>query len=220
MKKQDRILLTVEEEAPAPHRAFGNPIDSKQRLRLVVDAAAKRFELQGFHGTSLQHIADDVGITKAALYHYLDSKEQLLFLIHDAFISTMLDSAEKFIAEHDDPVEQLSFYVTDILTTVANYRPYVKAFFRDYGVLEGDLQAELREKRTHYEHLVETTIRTGIEQGTFASTLDPHHAALFLFGACNWSFQWFRSEKDDVEVLSEQWIQMLMRGFGPAVATT
>lgn len=213
MKKHDRVLLT--EEPAAPQRAFGNPLDSRQRLRLVVDAAARRFEAQGFHGTSLQQIADDVGITKAALYHYLDSKEQLLFLIHDAFISTMLDSAEKFIAEHDDPIEQLSFYVTNILTTVANYRPYVKAFFRDYGVLEGELQAELREKRAHYERLVENTIRTGIEQGTFSEQLDPHYAALFLFGACNWSFQWLRSEKDDVEQLSQQWIRMLVRGFLP-----
>lgn len=214
MKKQDRILLTTQEESTAPQRAFGNPIDSKQRLRLVVDAAARRFELQGFHGTSLQHIADDVGITKAALYHYLDSKEQLLFLIHDAFVSTMLASAEQFIAEHDEPVEQLTFFVTDILDTVANYRPYVKAFFRDYGVLEGELQAELREKRAHYEQLVETTIRAGIEQGTFSASLDPHRAALFLFGACNWSFQWYRSDKDDVQELSRQWIQMLMSGFG------
>ena len=208
------LRLRAEDVEKQRKSAFGNPNDAARRLRLVVDAAALRFEANGFHGTSLQQIADDVGITKAALYHYLDSKEQLLFMIHDAFVTAMIESAEAFISDHADPTEQLSFFISNIFDTVTRYRPYVKAFFRDYGVLKGDLQKSLRDKRAHYERLVEDAIRAGIEDGSFSSELDPRHAALFLFGACNWSFHWIKpNQPQRAQELAMQWEKMLMQGF-------
>lgn len=203
------------EEPVAPRSAFGNSFDARQRLRLVVDAAARRFEANGFHGTSLQQISDDVGITKAALYHYVNSKEQLLFMIHDTFVSTMIENAEAFLAEHDDPIDQIRFYVNSIFMTVTEFRPYVKAFFRDYGVLGGEYDTSVREKRHHYEKLVETSIKAGIDRGVFDAELDAHDAALFLFGACNWSFHWLPPNSPELaEQLAEKWSTMILKAFG------
>jgi TetR/AcrR family transcriptional regulator, cholesterol catabolism regulator len=212
--KQSFRLDRGERKAPPPVRAFGNALDANERLRRILDASAARFETNGFHGTSLQHIADDVGITKAALYHYVSSKEELLFTIHDVFVTSMIESAEAFIAENTDPVERIRFFVQEIFLTVACYRPYVKAFFRDYGVLQGDLQTELRNKRHHYESIVEQAVTDGIEQGKFRSNLDPHEATLFLFGACNWSYQWLQvGDQAKARDLSARWCDMLLEGF-------
>lgn len=194
--------------------AFGRPAGLSERTRLIIDAAARRFETRGFHGTSLQDVADDIGITKAALYHYFSSKDELLYLTHDVFISTMLDAAEEFVANHDDPLEQLDFYIRNILTTVAEYGPYVRAFFRDYGVLQGELAEQIHAKRDRYEELVEECIARGVEQGAFRPDLDPRMAALFLFGACNWSYQWLKPDgKMNAEQIAASWYEMLMGGF-------
>jgi AcrR family transcriptional regulator len=207
-------LRLHDESAPASQSAFGSQYDSKQRLRIVLDVAAKRFEADGFHGTSLQQIATDVGVTKAAIYHYVDSKEQLLFLIHDAFVSSMIDSAERYLEEARTPADQLRFFVLNIFETVAEYRPYVKAFFRDYGVLNETLHAELREKRRRYEGLVTTAIRQGIDSGEFAPDLDESQATLFLFGACNWSYQWLPSgDMQAAKARADEWLRMLLKAF-------
>ena len=214
MGETDALRLRAEQVANSRKSAFGNSSDAAHRLRLIVDAAALRFEGNGFHGTSLQQIAEDVGITKAALYHYLDSKEHLLFMVHDAFVTAMIDSAEEFIAGHPDPTEQLSFFISNIFDTVTKYRPYVKAFFRDYGVLSGELQTRLRNKRAHYEDIVKNAISAGIDDGSFSPHLDPHHAALFLFGACNWSLHWIKpNESERAQELAKQWEAILLHGF-------
>jgi AcrR family transcriptional regulator len=47
----------------------------------IVTAALDAFALEGFRGTSLQEIADKVGITKAGLLHHFSSKEELLLAV-------------------------------------------------------------------------------------------------------------------------------------------
>jgi AcrR family transcriptional regulator len=47
----------------------------------VVDAAAKVFQEKGFAAASLEDIAVEVGMRKGSLYHYINSKEDLLFAV-------------------------------------------------------------------------------------------------------------------------------------------
>ena len=194
---------------------FGRGTSSGDRRRVVIHKAAELFEARGFHGTSMQDVADSVGITKAALYHYVNSKEDLLYEIHDAFISQMLDDARSFVADNDDPVAQLRFFIRNILETVVEYRPYVRAFFQELGQLTNDdLDAEIRQKRDAYEQLVEDCLSRGQQLGLFSLPTSPRPAALFFFGACNWSYQWLRAEGPmSVDDLTEAWFDLFMRGF-------
>jgi AcrR family transcriptional regulator len=52
-----------------------------QRRREIVDAAARIFARHGYHAGSLRHIADEVGVTGAALIRYFGSKEGLLVAV-------------------------------------------------------------------------------------------------------------------------------------------
>lgn len=194
---------------PREYKAFGRQSDTDERVRLIVDAAARSFEARGFHGTSVQDIADAVGLTKAALYYYVKTKEDLLALVHDAFVSTMLEAAEEFVAKNDDPMDQLMFFVENILVTVAEYRPYVRAFFQDLSALRGDSYERVVAKRNRYEHLVSECLMNGIKTGAFARDLDPKLTTLYLFGACNWTYQWLHPEGPlSIDELVETW-----RGF-------
>lgn len=52
-----------------------------QRRREIVDAAARIFARHGYHAGSLRHIAEEVGVTGAALIRYFGSKEGLLVAV-------------------------------------------------------------------------------------------------------------------------------------------
>ena len=86
----------------------------RRRQSEILEAAAVVFREKGYESTSIQDIADAVGILKGSLYYYIDSKEELLYEIlrktHDdalrnvertqAFEGTALEKVREFVASH------------------------------------------------------------------------------------------------------------------------
>ena len=66
--------------------------DTRQRL---IDVAVELFIRHSYAGTSLQMIADELGFTKAAIYHHFRTREQLL----DAVVSPILERLKTVITE-------------------------------------------------------------------------------------------------------------------------
>lgn len=163
----------------------------------------------------MQDIAAAVGITKSALYHYVKSKEQLVFEIHDAFVSTMIEDSKSYMASHPDPEDQLEFIVANIFAAAADYRPYVRAFFQDVRTLEGEeWYGRIVEKRDEYEDLVIDCLKRGVADGIFELEVTPTLASRFLFGACNWSYQWLDPAGPvKPEDMAKAWYRMLLKAF-------
>jgi AcrR family transcriptional regulator len=64
----------------AKRRALGN--DASSTRERILDAALELFLAQGYDGTSLRQIAEQLGVTKAALYYHFESKEDILRALH------------------------------------------------------------------------------------------------------------------------------------------
>ena len=73
------------------------PAERSASAQRVLDAALELFAEHGFEGTSLQQIADRLGVTKAAVYYHFRSKDDLLSaLVEPAFdeLNQLLDEAD------------------------------------------------------------------------------------------------------------------------------
>ncbi|MCX4096470.1 TetR/AcrR family transcriptional regulator [Nocardia sp. alder85J] len=70
------------------------PSDTKQRIQ---DVARELFTRQGVHRTSLQEIADQLGITKPALYYHFSSREELVRSI----VAPIIDEEEAFLSAQE-----------------------------------------------------------------------------------------------------------------------
>ncbi|MEO3759252.1 helix-turn-helix domain-containing protein [Mycobacterium sp. B14F4] len=84
--------------------------DTRQRL---IDAAVALFTRHSFAGTSLQMIADELGFTKAAIYHHFRTREQLLGAVLDPMLAelrTIVDDAEGRRTAHARAERMLSGY--------------------------------------------------------------------------------------------------------------
>lgn len=73
----------------------------------IVAESARVFRRRGYHGTRLADIARALGITKAALYHYIGSKEELRFQCYAMSLDAGLDVIRQVRAELSTPAEQL-----------------------------------------------------------------------------------------------------------------
>lgn len=84
--------------------------DTRQRL---LDAAVELFTRHSFAGTSLQMIADELGFTKAAIYHHFRTREQLLAAVLEPILTrlrTVVDEAEGRRTAHARAEHMLSGY--------------------------------------------------------------------------------------------------------------
>lgn len=191
--------------------------NADDRRRIIIDRAARLFERNGFEGTSMQDIADEVGLAKGAIYHYIRSKQELLYEVHNTFIEDMLEKALGYDGKIVDPSEKLRCFIRDILETVARYGPYVRVFFQEMKSLEPAQMLEIGSKRNRYTKLVERCIEAGIATGAFRAELDPRLSALFIFGACNWTYQWYRVDGGlKPEELTAVFYAMVMEGCAGA----
>src|SRR5690606_2591801 len=60
--------------------AVASPEQQRElKRRAILRVASRLFNEKGFHGTSLDEIADVLGVTKTALYYYVRSKDALLY---------------------------------------------------------------------------------------------------------------------------------------------
>ena len=72
------------------------------RRTAIVDAAAKLFAERGYHATGTAELCQAVGLGKGSLYYYVQSKENLLYLIHERVMGQVFDTATQ-IAGLDEP---------------------------------------------------------------------------------------------------------------------
>ena len=156
----------------------------------IVAQAVALFDAKGYAGTSVNDIADALGLSKPALYHYIQRKEDVLYWIHEDFAQMLIAKLEGRLAEPRPLRDQLRDVVRDILALMVTHRVYLRVFFEHFRELDPERQAEIAEQRNHYRHLVQGVIERGSASGEFRA-LDAGITTVSIFGMCNWAYQWY-----------------------------
>lgn len=189
-------------------------VRSSGRREEIISAAADLFSRLGYHQTSMEDIAEAVGISKPTLYHYTKSKAEIVGWIHDKIADRMLASFEEIIAQGVEPHRRLWHVIHETICVMESEPGHLNVFFEHYRDLDKASRRVASRKREKYYRLVVTSIEEGIEAGTLR-TDDPELSALALFGMTNWAFQWFkpgggRSSED----IADHFWGLLVEGLG------
>ncbi|MDT5008817.1 MAG: hypothetical protein QOH57_434 [Mycobacterium sp.] len=116
-------------EKPQGRRRLGSVTRSAAQAR-VLDAALGLFTERGVSGTSLQMIADAVGVTKAAVYHQFRTKEEIVIAVTDAELGKLEDALEAAEAE-DDPLRARKVLLTRVIDMAIDRRGAVRTLQSD-----------------------------------------------------------------------------------------
>ena len=73
----------------------------------IIERCAVLFDKVGYHGTSMQMLADDVGLGKPSLYHYFRSKTDILYEMHQTHIDALIEGLPSGDAAAADPAQSL-----------------------------------------------------------------------------------------------------------------
>lgn len=184
----------------------------------VVRVATRLFTERGIRGVSLQNIADDVGLTKGALYHYFSSRDDLLRQVFGDWIAEELASLRRQTAQPGDAAEKLHAYVQyHVASVVANVELYTLSFFSEVEI-PPDVRAEFRGLKRQSDSILIDILRQGVDEGWCAGP-DVKVVAFAIDGMCNWLCQWYdpagpKSAND----IANDFLTLLMHGLGNAQA--
>jgi len=154
----------------------------------IIGHCAALFDKVGYHNTSMQMLADEVGLGKPTLYHYFPSKLSILYAIHDTHIRALLDGLRE--VGEQSPLAALRAACIDILRQIADHPGYVRAFMDNYGDLEGEMRDRIRAARREYFETIRRLIEDGIARGEFRPC-DTTLATYGFLGMCNWAYKWY-----------------------------
>jgi AcrR family transcriptional regulator len=87
------------------------------------------FDAHGYRNTSLEDVALLVSIAKPTLYHYFQSKEEILRFIHEEFIQLLTEKYLQRVGSGVEPEELVLGAMKDILSLMVSHRGYVSVFF-------------------------------------------------------------------------------------------
>ena len=161
------------------------------RRQIIIDTSAPVFARNGYHATGIMElcVANDLG--KGALYHYINSKEELLAGIHDRVMDEVMVGADRVADSGGSPSEQLARHGDELLDVIHRYPDHVWVFLHEYPVLTGDRAVQFRRRRRGYERRIEAVLRAGVESGEFRD-IDPWLTALAWLGMHNYTYLWLK----------------------------
>jgi len=190
-------------------------LDKSQRKRRIIDAAIKVFHQKGYRAATLDDVANELGLTKAAIYHYVSSKENLLSIIYMQALENYFANAHK-ISELDlSPPEKMRSFIRNHIKHVAVENLALLAVFltEENQLPEEDYRKIRREKRK-YNQVVEAIIEAGVAQGCFKPT-DARLQANAILALCNSLPRWYKPGQSpyDPDQISEHLIALLEGGY-------
>lgn len=156
----------------------------------IINAATRLFGDKGYSSTSIKDICEEAGISKGGLFYYFDSKEAILYVIHDIFIDYEIREALKIIDQEKSPREILYDLVVCQVESIGKYRSYVRVFYREKDFFSHGKFTEIKAKRNQYENMFVEVIKAGIQCGEFRHDMRPELIVKFIFGICNWTYLW------------------------------
>ena len=154
-------------------------------------AALRIFREKGYHGASMQDIADAVGLLKGSLYHYIESKEELLARVFEGALEDTLADLGKIAAGNGSARERMRAMVRAYALAIVRNLDAVGVYLREWRALPSRDLAVVRERRRAMRRLFEGVIADGMRARDFARG-DTKLAALAIVGMCNWLYEWYR----------------------------
>lgn len=183
------------------------------RVREIVEAAAVAFYDHGYEATSMQDIADRVGMLKGSLYHHISSKEELLAAVLRDTQAGGLDIVERHQAmEGMSCREVLRSFVTAYTLYCIDNRMRSAIFDREFRSLAPATRRELIATRDRFDQFLRSLLRDGMQAREFSRDLDVVVTAITIYSVMNTIYRWYSpSGKISRAMLSEQLADLVDR---------
>jgi len=177
----------------------------------IIRAGVQIFNEQGYEATSVSDLTGRLGLTKSALYHHVDSKEQILQIaLEDALGG--LEQALTEALSRPTAGERLTGIIQGAVRVLTERQPQVTLLLRLRG--NSEIEAAALTRRRSFDHTVTQLVREAQSEGLVRADLDAGVATRLIFGMINSVVEWYRPDGPvDPALLSEEILAVTLKGL-------
>ena len=172
----------------------------------------------------MRDLSRATGMSLAGLYHYVDSKERLLYLIQRHTFATILERLHGRLEGEADPVTRLRIFIRNHLEYFLANMKAMKVLSHEDDVLKGEFGEQVQSiKREYYRiclDLVSKARASAVESRTATESTkrngrnEDRTAVVILFGMMNWLYTWYNPKIDGgADELTEQMTSVFLHGL-------
>lgn len=159
------------------------------KRQAILREAAASFNRKGYHGTSLTEIAETLGVSKAALYTYVKSKDELLYFCHDVAMDAAIESLRLARAEGGSGLRQLCATLRHYLMRILSNEACYVVLLEEHALRPEHVSAIIR-RRDRFEAELRSLVASGIVDGSVVPC-NPKLAIFSALGMINWVQKWY-----------------------------
>ena len=188
----------------------------REKRRVILRAAITVFARHGYHTSRVADVAREAGVAYGLVYHYFESKEDLLETIFRRTWSRMLEAVQQVEQEEATAREQLASVARIVLGAWQADPDLVRVLIREIA-----RSPQLGNEVDEVEHAfaaLERIVARGQERGELRTDVDPRLAAWILYGALEeiltgWVFGRLPAAPDDVARAEQTVVAVLTDGL-------
>ncbi|MBG6084112.1 TetR/AcrR family transcriptional regulator [Zhihengliuella flava] len=178
----------------------------------VLNIAVQVFNKHGYDATSMGTLAENLGISKSAIYHHVPSKGDLLRLALNEALAPLEQLGEDERGLAGTAEERLEFLLRGTIRVLMERQPYVTLLLRLRGNTEVERAA--MERRRAMDRRVAELVVAAQKEGSLRGDIDPRTTTRLLFGTINSLVEWYRPDGPfSAEAVEENAIAMMLDGL-------
>jgi TetR/AcrR family transcriptional regulator len=164
---------------------------SEIKRKAIIREAARVFNRRGSHGTTLEDVAERLGVTKTALYRYVANKNDLLCACHEEAMEIAFEHLAEGERVGRTGLEKIQIAMSGYLRSMISELG-VPVLLLEENALEKQSSLRVVALRDKFEKRLRDLVKQGVADGSIVPT-DPKLAVFMLLGAVHWVTKWYSS---------------------------
>lgn len=185
-----------------------------QQRKNILRAAANALYKKGYHGATMEEIANEIRMTKGSIYYYFKNKEDLFYQCHKMILDTSIEKIQSIIDRDISPLEKFKLAIKSHILLAIEEKSMFTIIDKPAQTFSSteNLNDSLNQRK-RYTQLFDRIILECIEQKYFAP-LDYKIIRFIILGAMNWIQQWFspdgeKTEEEIADLFVEYFLRMV-----------
>jgi AcrR family transcriptional regulator len=187
---------------------------TRARHAEVLEVAGRLFYTKGYEATSIQDIADEMGMLKGSLYYYISTKEDVLFEIIRSYHEETRAYFDEIVSSDLPPVERLRKFIETETAYTAHHVEKSSLFFTEWRSLTEERRKTIVVERDRHDQFVRSCIKEAQSSGAFRPDADARLVANGLLGMVNSVYQWYDpSGPSTAEEIGAAYAELVINGL-------
>jgi TetR/AcrR family transcriptional regulator, cholesterol catabolism regulator len=186
-----------------------------ERREEILARASEVFDAKGYDAGTLDDVAHAMGMRKAGLYHYFDSKSELLYVLFDRAWQLGFQRMAG-VDEIEDPGDRLAAIIRRHVGLVAERKSLFTVFLGRRPEFDEPAERAFLEKERRYVGIFARAVRDAAGAGLIPP-VDPRAGAMALLGMTSWVYKWYDPATMTAEMIGDEFVRLVLgpRASGP-----